>query len=287
MASYEDLVGQQTGDNRGLIREWANRDQNVLRQAIVNDALDWAADKAYRLLRIPPLEVTRTYTVNGTASEIPEDSDDTADVTTGGQRGGQVLTVRVPSDMTEIIYIRNASINTSNSILQVVYNEKVDSRTFLDGLSETKDYYFYTRIGDEYHMHGTFARGDIIEFHYYRRLPALNATYSVNLVNYNAGRLETAAGVAIAAPVPAATDAADIPAGARGQEARHWLRDENVRILLYGALWKVFTFLDEQDSMEKYQQMFHLEIDELNREETMRKSRGGNIAVSYNGRGLI
>ena len=71
------------------------------------------------------------------------------------------------------------------------------------------------------------------------------------------------------------------------REARHWLSDENEGILLYGALWKAFIFLHEPDELVKYQQLFHAEIEELNREETMRKSRGGNIVVSYQGRGLI
>ena len=280
MAAYVDLVGQADGDNIGLIREWANRDQNVLRQGIVTSSLDWAADKAYRLLRIPPLEITRTYTIN-----------DDANLVNSGFRGGQTLTVRVPSDMSELMYIRNLDGTTGDRDLNIVYNERVDTRTFNDGLAETQDFYFYTRIGDDYKIHGNFNTGDVLEFHYYRRLPALDATYSKTRANYMAGRgtLDGVRSTDTGAPTYA-TDAAfeaATPGVWVGDEARHWLRDENERILLYGALWKAFIFLHEPDELVKYQQLFHAEIEELNREETMRKSRGGNIVVSYQGRGLI
>ena len=44
-----------------LVRNWANRDEEVLSNAIIADCLTYAADKAYRTLRVPPLETTVTY----------------------------------------------------------------------------------------------------------------------------------------------------------------------------------------------------------------------------------
>ena len=48
--SYDSLVT--------LVRNWANRDAQALPDAIIQDALRYAVDKAYRTLRIPPLEHT-------------------------------------------------------------------------------------------------------------------------------------------------------------------------------------------------------------------------------------
>ena len=40
----------------GLVRGWANRDLQALPDEIIMDSLRYAIDKAYRTLRIPPLE---------------------------------------------------------------------------------------------------------------------------------------------------------------------------------------------------------------------------------------
>ena len=58
-----------------LVRTWSNRDRDVLPDEIVADCLQYAADKAYRTLRIPPLEHTVSYTAaqlsaNTTASNL-------------------------------------------------------------------------------------------------------------------------------------------------------------------------------------------------------------------------
>ena len=44
-----------------LVRSWSNRDEEVVRDAIIQDALKYAADKAYRTLRVPPLENVAVY----------------------------------------------------------------------------------------------------------------------------------------------------------------------------------------------------------------------------------
>ena len=44
-----------------LVRNWSNRDLEVAPNAIIADCLRYAADKAYRKLRIPPLEHTVQY----------------------------------------------------------------------------------------------------------------------------------------------------------------------------------------------------------------------------------
>ena len=128
MATYVEFVGSgdYTGTNAGIIRDWANRDVSVLSNSVVSRCIEYAADEAYKTLRVPPLEFTRTYVVDGTQDEI------TAAGTTGipdvgpsaFQGGGNVLTITAPSDMIEVIFIRNADTATKN--IGIVYNEKVD-----------------------------------------------------------------------------------------------------------------------------------------------------------------
>ena len=72
-----------------------------------------------------------------------------------------------------------------------------------------------------------------------------------------------------------------------GDYVPNWLRDENERVLLMGALAEVFFFLQEDDEAQKYAALFLQEIQELNDEDRMRHSSGGNVQVNFNGRGLI
>ena len=72
-----------------------------------------------------------------------------------------------------------------------------------------------------------------------------------------------------------------------GSATPNWLRDENERILLFGALAEVFSFVQEDDQAAKYQAMFMNEIRELNDEDVRRNASGGNYQMQFNGRGLI
>ena len=51
--TYTELVA--------LVRNWSNRDEEVVSDDIIKDSLRYAADKAYRSLRVPPLENVATY----------------------------------------------------------------------------------------------------------------------------------------------------------------------------------------------------------------------------------
>ena len=408
MATYVEFVGSGafTGTNAGMIRDWANRDVSVLSNSVVTKCFDYAADKAYRTLRVPPLEVTRTYVVEGTQDELDAagavGSPDVSPSAFLG--GGAVLSITVPLDMIEVIFVRNANVLNKNP--GIVYNEKVDNRTFNDGFGQTKDFFFYTRIGNQLKLHGNFKRLDEIELHYYRRLPALDATYSGTFNNWKSGlgtlnmieastttyavtvsggkyfingsqnptlsfvrgntyifdlsdsslgshplRFATAAdasggseyttgvtvtgtqgtsgakvtiivaesapsalyyyctnhagmgnsisvsaAVGVATTYSAAVDKTESSFDSRlaenasywvGEEASHWLRDENERIVLFGALLEVFIYLNDNEEILKYQQLFDKELEELNKEETNRKSRGGNSTISFTGNNLI
>ena len=186
---------------------------------------------------------------------------------------------------------------TAKRAICLFYNEKVDNRTFNDGFTQTKDFHFYTRIGNEYKLHGTFKRGDEIDIHYYRRLPGLNATYSATFSNWvsGVGTLDiggTATTYANASSPNNTESSFNTRVGSNasywvGDLAPHWLRDENERILLFGALKQVFIYLNDNPEIEKYQALFGGQIEASNKEETARRARGGNIAISFAGTNLI
>jgi len=72
-----------------------------------------------------------------------------------------------------------------------------------------------------------------------------------------------------------------------GNEIPNWLRDQNERVILMGALAEIFSYTQEDDQAQKYGSLFMSEIKELNDEDAMRNASGGNLQVNFNGRGLI
>ena len=72
-----------------------------------------------------------------------------------------------------------------------------------------------------------------------------------------------------------------------GNLVSNWLRDENERVLLMGALTEIFAYVQDDDQSGKYKQLFNEEVLELNNEDATRNASGGNIQVTYNGRGMI
>jgi len=290
--TYNELVA--------LVRNWCNRDEEVVSDTIIQDALRYAADKAYRILRVPPLENVAIYekallqsATTGTTGFQPSKTE-----------------IQLPYDLIQFIQIKELD---SNGLTIRVFNEKLDIRTFNDNTSEKysgNNYWarernvVYLSPGFGYSNQGSDA--NTIELYYYRRLPALNATYAVTVLNYNVGFLTVSSqGVTGAAPLyfnsntgstayatSAAAQAAD-PAGTVtttyyvGNTTPNWLRDENERVLLYGALAEIFTYVQEDDQAAKYLALFKNEITELNDEDAKRNASGGNLQVNFNGRGLI
>lgn len=72
-----------------------------------------------------------------------------------------------------------------------------------------------------------------------------------------------------------------------GTSVYNWLRDENERILLNGALAEAFAYLQDDEQAQKYMAMFIGEIQELNDEDNKRNASGGNLQMSYSAGGLI
>ena len=165
----------------------------------------------------------------------------------------------------------------------------------------------------------------VIELFYYRRLPDLDARFDVTAANQNAGNnyltevdddnpiptdLRTSA--PIIAPAlgtlwrvsDTATTWFDTQALAEaaraagntdpvvstqffGNEPTNWLRDQNEKAVLFGALYQCFDYLGEDQMSQKYLQKAVQEVQQLNAEEGQRRNSGGNQQVNFNGLNLI
>jgi len=280
-----------------LVRDWSNKDSDVLTDAIIKDALRYAADKAYRKLRVSAIETTVTY--SSTALK--------AATTTGNGLMPSKTELAVPTDLIEFIQIREID---ASDLTTRVFNEKTDLRTFNDVYGEKHSNAYWTRHGNNiilspgFQDAGAVGNPTKVEIHYYRRLPALDAKYDITVANYNAGFLEAASqgdtGAESLWIVGSGDDAvayatqSDVPSGDTatetwftGKESYNWLRDDNERVLLMGALSECFMFLQDDAQAQKYGQMFVAEVLELNDEDNQRNASGGNVQIHFNGRGLI
>ena len=282
-----------------LVRSWSNRDEEVVSDAIIQDSLQYAADKAYRTLRIPPLENVAIF--SNTDSEL------TNATTVSNNLNPSRTEIQIPHDLVEIISIKETD-SAGNTIR--VFNEKLDTRTFFDPVSEKySNRNYFTRERNIISVSPGFNDSNLgtasnIEVYYYRRLPALNSKYAVTVLNYAAGLLTTSGGTtalffvngnttqAYATQAEATTAAGGNQGNTNtanyiGLDVPHYLRDQNERILLYGALAQIFAFTQEDEQAMKYDKLFYGEIKELNDEDKQRQASGGNVQVNFNGRGLI
>jgi len=350
-----------------LVRDWSNKDSSVLSDTRIQDCMRYAADKCYRSLRVASLENTVTYTSTAL----------TAATTAGNGYAPSKTELTLPQDLIEFIQIRE--IDSVGRTCRL-FNEKTDLRTYNDWYAEKYNYMAYwSRVGNTLLLSPGFNKGagvgtpDKVELHYYKRLPALNAVYSVNPNNYAAGFLTTTNGVTrlyfvdgntntayatqeeantadttkVTAKINVAVNnstaitndgrsgtvvngmelsgtgvtlnsgAAPLVTNAStqnsivvdtaqtlgdnvdltfsntnsalyiGNEVAHWLRDENEKVLLFGALSEAFAYLQDEEQSKKYNELFYQEIGALNDEDNKRGASGGNVQINYNGRGLI
>jgi hypothetical protein len=284
--TYNELIS--------LVRDWSNRDSEAVSDAVIKDCLKYAADRSYRTLRVPPLENIVTY----------EKAELTAATTQGNALLPSRTEIQLPTDLVEFIQIREVDANDQTVR---VFNEKVDIRTFNDPYANRGTSYWAREKTSVYLAPG-FADASVlgtpekIKLYYYRRLPALNATYTVNVLNFNAGFL-TETGLTTDEPLYIVTtnnvetayaNVADVPTGDTyvtkyyvGNLVYNWLRDDNEKVLLYGALAELFAYSQDEEQNQKYTNLFFKEIAELNDEDANRNASGGNLQVNFNGRGLI
>lgn len=235
------------------LRSWANRDSTVLTDALLTDFLDYSADYCYRNLRIPPLEYTYTYPT-----------------ITSGFVGESTL--ELPPDLSEVVQFRRID-SEGNSY---VFSEKLGIQPIQNHLTKDKDQ-TYSRKGNFLVFHKEAALGDTYELHYYRRLPDLDALYTVNQANIDAGNcVSVSSGTAGSVEFPTNSGFWYLP-----NEVDNWLRDDNERMLLWGALSYALEYVGEDERAAKFTVKQNEAIMELNREEIRRRVSGGSLTSSY------
>jgi hypothetical protein len=273
------------------VRDWANKPEaNTITDSVIASCLSYAADECYRKLRIPPLEATVFYGV--TESENTDK---------------QFTTFIIPNDLTQFTYLKNE---------YTVFNEVADSRTFFDKYSEKYPGPIWMWKEDKLYIHPQQSVGSTIDISYYKRLPALDATYAVVPENYDLDigldaasqpylALEATGGIplffagagenkqvfnnytdatiyGLTQPITAVTTLYF-----SGYESPNWLKDENERLLLWGALYHLGAFLFDDKMEQRYQARFNEGVQSLNKEEQFRRASGGNVRMNFNGGGLI
>ena len=254
------------------VRDWSNRSGVVLEDHNILRCLQYAADTSYRMLRIPALEKTATYTV--TESDFIQDT----------RVQGDYVTLTIPGDLVSFIYLKTKNEGR-------VFNEKLDERTFFDVYACKTSFNRFTRVGNELHVAGLIADSDELQLHYYRRLPALTARYSVNANNYDTKLTYLKDTDDTGAHFLADTDyivdgqlvRPTLLNGTRyvGKQVPNWLRDENRKCLVFGALYHAFDFLMDDAEAQRWARKFQESIEELNQEEKFRRASGGNVAMNY------
>jgi len=274
-------------------RDWSNKPEvNTIPDSVITDCLKFSADECYRQLRIPPLEATVKYVV---AAGDNTNSD-----------GTEYTSFNIPEDLTQFNYLR---VLPSASCQSIVFNEITDKRMFFDKNAENYSQYNWMWQNNKIFIEPQQAVNTVLELHYYRRLPSLNAIYSVIPINYLIGLLDTdqpylelvgSGGTNLyfstlntvekvfLTSAEAAVYATPVTTKMYiGKESPNWLRDVNERLLVFGALYNLGAYLFD-DAMEKrYEKKFVETLSSLNREEKIRRTLGGNVRMNTNTNGLI
>lgn len=285
---YDDFVAD--------VRAWVNRDSDVLPDAVIDDAIYYASDKAYKLLKVPAFESSVDYTIVAPGTVTTSAYQVTITSTNNGM---SLVELPVPADLTYFIALRHKDDN-------IMFNEKTDIRTFYDMYADRYTDYYWARHAGNILATGSFGVGDTIELLYYRRLPSFRTRYAVNAANFNSGLITPkAAALTTAAnslyfpngtayPPVAGTNTAyntQDPTNSRVQfffddddaiEPDNWLRDTNKQVILFGAIQQCYDYLDDDVQANKYKMKFAEAIQELNDEENQRRASGGNIQMHFN-----
>ena len=252
---------------------------------------------------------TGSSAANSTAQAslpIPADLVDYMYIRKMGKASKGIGTSASPYEDTTANGIIDFTLNAAGST--VMFNAKTDTRTFYDPSAIKPSSNFWTRMGNNTLISATkLNEGDIIELHYRRRLFALDsrfavtgdetvvnasiherapASFTVNGINYTKGTRNSTTKLLAYTPATGSTTIT-FPAFTvgstdyRGKLVRNWLRDENDKVLLFGALKHCFEYLSDIEEVERYEMKWQQAIAEVNNEEKMRALSGGNIQMNY------
>ncbi len=284
------------------VRDWSNKKETAtIPDSVIQDCVRWGADECYRLLRVPPLENIVTYTI------AAEDNENEA--VSGYPNSTKYTRIPVPEDLTEFSFIRLKPSATNQ--LGQVFNEVPDARTFFDPYAEKYSRYNWMYLNGSIYILPQVEVGTVLEIHYYRRLPDLDALYTVSAVNYILGVADADQPYLVLSDISNGTSLYFAGAGINervfnsqveaqayadtqplttvtakyyeGTEAPNWLRDQNERLLMFAALYFMGGYLFDEAMEARYEKKMREGIASLNSEEKFRKAKGGNVRMNFNG----
>jgi len=305
----DNMATQRYNSLLAKVRDWSNKpSSNTIPDSVIDSCLSYSADECYRNLRIPPLEFTTRYTVVA--------ADNSGENSAGLPYGNAFTSFLIPDDLTQFNYVRTvagASTETPYvtypSNVSKVFNEITDKRTFFDLYGEKYSVYNWMWMDNKIYIHPQLAVGAQVEINYYRRLPALNSLYDVTPTNYIVGlqdqsQLYLTLGTVVDTPLYFSGAGVNercfdnlqeatmysTPVTTKyyqGKEVPNWLRDENERLLLWGALSNLGGYLFDDKMEARYKAKFEENLFSLNKEEKWRRASGGNVQMNMNTGGLI
>jgi len=220
--------------------------------------------------------------------------------------------LEVPEDLTEFVYLRKLE-GADKQQTDQMYNQVTDIRTFMDNYAENYSRYRYTWKDLQILIHPKLAIGDIVELNYYRRLPQLNALYSVIPANWNPAYADNeqpyleevpsggttlyksgnAPNTAVFLSEAEADAWAVLHGGTTtsvmfiGKEAWNWLRDAHEKMVVFAALRHIGAYLDNEAMEARYEKKTLEQLQMLNKEEKFRRAKGGNVQINVNTNGMI
>jgi len=180
----------------------------------------------------------------------------------------------------------------------VVYDNRADYRTFVSDCSNKYSLYLWTRQGDKIVVNPAFKKGDAFELYYFSNGTDLGTEYAVTSANFQNGFLETSDSVSGTAlyfetsstPVVGEDVPSNNQGGSytnafyfKGKEQPHFLRDNQERLLIYGALSFINDYLGETNESTKYETKAAQLIQRLLNEEVYKESSGGNVRINFDG----
>lgn len=286
------------------VRDWSNKPEAAtIPDSVIESCLAYSADECYRKLRLPPFETTVSYTV--------ESADNVGDGNTiNGMFNSAYTSFNIPENLTEFMYLRSKMADTNNNTVNRVFNEITDKRGFFDIYYENYSAYNWMWSQNKIFIRPQLPVGTVLEIGYYRRFPPLDGVYAVIPVNYVVGIVDAAQpylevgtstdtplytspnGSGVVACFSTSAEAASYgtPVTTRyfvGREVSNWLRDQNERLLIWGALYNLGGYLFDDVMEKRYEKRFFEGIDSLNSEEKFRRARGGNVQMHFNAGGMI
>lgn len=236
---------------------------------------------------VPPDTVSFIYLRTSGIIERPE---------IGSLVGGIAVTEDNYENFAIVNSLGKPSVTPLSGYRDTVYDERTDVKTFYDFNDADRYSNYFTRKGGSIIAAGNEAVGNVFELFYYRRLPALNARNILpsTLTLLEAQSDTTTYQVITSTQYDSLTELAqrtydlvETHYVRYTLEVSNWLRDHNERVLLFGALHRVFDFLQVEDQAAKYRARFIESITELNTEEKKRKMSAGHTTISFGNTNLI